>query len=267
VEVVGKPGTAYSVKDVSRQLAQKIRAAASAKVAPAAAPAGPSAATSAGASAPVPAPPAGPLRTTHRILAVGASTGGTRAIEDLFGRLPADTAGTVIVQHMPEHFTRSFADRLNQLSPMEIREAVDRELIVPGLALIAPGNQHMVVRRNGAKYLVGLRDGPPVHYQRPSVDVLFHSVARQVGPNAVGVILTGMGADGAAGLLAMHQAGAWTLAQDEASCVVFGMPREAIALGAADEVASLAAIPGRIVDSLARPAKAAATVGATGSGG
>jgi len=243
VEVVGKPGSAYSVKDVSKQLARKIRAAAAARVTG-------SPKTQAG----VPAVPAGGnlLRTTHKILAIGASTGGTRAIEDIMVRLPANTPGTVIVQHMPEHFTASFASRLNSLCQMEIREAGLNDPIVPGVALIAPGNLHMVVRRSGARYSVVNKDGPPVHHQRPSVDVLFHSVARQVGPNAVGVILTGMGADGAAGMLAMREAGAMTLAQDENSCVVFGMPKEAIALGGVGQVVSLDAMAGQILNTLSK---------------
>jgi len=243
VEVVAKPGSAHSVKDVSKQLAQKIRAAATARVVS-------PTETRAGVSA---APTSNNLlRTTHKILAIGASTGGTRAIEDIMVRLPANTPGTVIVQHMPEHFTSSFADRLNGLCQMDVREARTNDPIVPGVALIAPGDRHMVVRRSGAKYSVVNKDGPPVQHQRPSVDVLFHSVAKQVGPNAVGVILTGMGADGAAGLLAMRQAGALTLAQDEKSCVVFGMPKEAIALGGAGQVVPLDAMAGQIMNTLSR---------------
>jgi len=244
VEVVGKPGSAYSVKDVSKQLAQKIRAVATARVTDLAK-------TQAVPSA-MPTRSGAMLRTTHKILAIGASTGGTRAIEDVMVRLPADTPGTVIVQHMPEHFTASFASRLNSLCQMEIREAKTNDPIVPGVALIAPGNLHMVVRRSGARYSVVNKDGPPVHHQRPSVDVLFHSVAKQVGPNAVGVILTGMGADGAAGLLAMRQAGALTLAQNEKTCVVFGMPKEAIALGGVGQVVSLDAMAGQILNTLSK---------------
>jgi two-component system chemotaxis response regulator CheB len=190
------------------------------------------------------------MRTTHKILAIGASTGGTRAIEEVLQKLPADTPGTVIVQHMPEHFTTSFAGRLNELCAMEVREASDRETIVPGTALLAPGNRHMIVRRNGARYQVHLKDGPEVHYQRPSVDVMFHSVAREVGPNAIGAILTGMGADGAAGLLAMREAGAQTFAQDEKSCVVFGMPKEAINLGAAEQIVPLNTMAERVLATL-----------------
>jgi len=243
VEVVAKPGSAYSVKEVSKQLVQMIRAAARARVV-----ARPDTETSQPAvPSAVPSDSGTRMQTTHKILAIGASTGGTRAIEDILVRLPADTPGTIIVQHMPEHFTSSFAQRLDQLCAMEIREAGLNEQIVPGVALIAPGNRHMIVRRSGAKYFAMTKDGPPVHHQRPSVDVLFHSVARQVGPNALGVILTGMGADGAEGLLAMRQAGARTVAQDEASCVVFGMPKSAIDLGAAEQVLPLEDMPGWII--------------------
>jgi len=223
VEVVAKPGSAYSVKDVSKQLVRMIRAAAEARVVVRTeTEAAPSVALAGGVQ----------MRTTHKILAIGASTGGTRAIEDVLVHLPADTPGTVIVEHMPEHFTSGFARRLNDLCPMEVREAGRNDPIVPGVVLIAPGNSHMVVRRSGAKYFAATKDGPPVHHQRPSVDVLFHSVAKQAGTNAVGVILTGMGADGADGLLAMRRAGAHTMAQDEKSCVVFGMPKEAILIDA-----------------------------------
>jgi two-component system chemotaxis response regulator CheB len=162
--------------------------------------------------------------------------------------------GTVIVQHMPEHFTAAFAARLNQLAAMEVREARDLDSVVTGVALIAPGHRHMVLERSGARYLVRLHDGPPVHHQRPSVDVLFHSVARSGGANAVGVLLTGMGADGAEGLLAMRESGAHTFAEDESSCVVFGMPREAIVLGAAAEVVALPRMAQAILAHLQRDA-------------
>jgi two-component system chemotaxis response regulator CheB len=206
------------------------------------------------AAAPAPAPAA--LRTTHRVLAIGASTGGTRAIEEVLSGLPGNTPGTVIVQHMPEHFTRGFADRLNQLCRLEVREATDGDAVVPGVALIAPGNRHMVLRRSGARYYVQVKGGPPVHHQRPSVDVLFRSVARQAGHNATGVLLTGMGADGAAGMLEMRQAGARTIAQDEASCVVFGMPKEAIKLGAAELVKPLGRVARTVIDLLSAKAPA-----------
>ncbi len=184
------------------------------------------------------------------MLAVGASTGGTEAIRQVLEGLPVTTPGTLIVQHMPEHFTTAFANRLNNTCAMEVREARNGDNVTPGLALLAPGNHHMVLCRSGTRYFVEVKSGPPVHHQRPSVDVLFHSVARHGGPNAVGVILTGMGADGAKGLLAMHEAGAYTLAQNEQSCVVFGMPKEAIQMGGADQVASLDQMPHRIIQAL-----------------
>jgi two-component system chemotaxis response regulator CheB len=245
VEVIPKPGSQFSVPDVGRQLVRAIRAAAVADVA------------APGRSAPVsPVTHALPLRTTHKVLAVGASTGGTRAIEALLSALPPDVPGTVIVQHMPGGFTETFARRLDQVCPMQVREACAGDAVVPGLALIAPGGQHMVLQRSGASYRVDVRDGPPVHHQRPAVDVLFDAVARHAGANAVGVILTGMGADGARGLLAMREAGATTLAQDEASSVVWGMPKAAVELGAADEIVSLADMPRAILEALAAEGRA-----------
>jgi len=242
VEVICKPGQ-YSVPDIPGELLRAVRAAASSHPARAGA-------LQPGIQAPEPAEPVN-LHTTNKVIAIGASTGGTRAIEAVLRRLPAATPGTVIVQHMPEHFTEAFAQRLNTECAMEVREAEDGSTVIPGLALIAPGNKHMVLWRSGARYKVKLKDGPPVHYQRPSVDVLFHSVARHAGVNAVGVILTGMGADGAAGLLAMRQSGARTIAQDEASCVVFGMPREAIRMGAAEQVVPLDRIHKAILNQFA----------------
>ncbi|OLC12488.1 MAG: chemotaxis response regulator protein-glutamate methylesterase [Candidatus Rokubacteria bacterium 13_1_40CM_4_69_39] len=179
------------------------------------------------------------------VIAVGASTGGTDAIQRFLMAMRPDAPGLVIVQHMPERFTHAFAERCNGLCPVRVREATDGDLVRPGHALIAPGNLHMRVRRDGQGYRVLLEHGPPVNGHRPSIDVLFTSTAAAVGRNAVGVILTGMGADGARGLSAMKRAGARTLAQDEASCVVFGMPREAIALGAVDHVLPLSEL-GRV---------------------
>ena len=186
--------------------------------------------------------------TTDKLIAIGASTGGTEAIREVLTRLQPDCPGIVIVQHMPEIFTRAFADRLNKDCLIEVKEAVSGDRILSGRALIAPGNHHLLVQRSGAHYIVEVKDGPLVSRHRPSVDVLFRSVAKAAGRNAVGVIMTGMGDDGADGLLEMRQAGAATIAQDEASCVVFGMPKEAIARGAAQTVLPLH----RIAEAAAR---------------
>jgi two-component system chemotaxis response regulator CheB len=241
VEVLCKPNSAYSIGEAMPALARAIRAAAAARNL------GPRSAPAAVTSKPAPA-----LRTTHRILALGASTGGTEALRDVLAKLPGDTPGTVIVQHMPQMFTAAFAKRLNETSHLRVSEAQGGEELLPGLAFLAPGGKHLVVERSGARYLTALRDGPQVHFQKPAVDVLFHSVARCAGANAVGVILTGMGADGADGLLAMRTAGAHTLGQDEASCVVYGMPKAAFEAGAVAEVAGLSDIPARITRALSR---------------
>jgi two-component system chemotaxis response regulator CheB len=250
VDVIAKPGASYSVPDVGRDLVRAIRTAARAQLRPRPEPAagGEAAAPAAPPSAPL--APAFGVRMTHTILAIGASTGGTKAIEAVLTRLPADSPGTVIVQHMPAGFTASFAARLNERCAMTVREAVDNDAVAPGVALIAPGNYHMLLQRSGTYYHVRIKSGPPVHHQRPAVDVLFQSVAQHAGGNAIGVLLTGMGADGARGLLAMREAGAHTMAEDESTCVVFGMPREAIALGGAVEIAPLHAVPARIMAAL-----------------
>jgi two-component system chemotaxis response regulator CheB len=180
--------------------------------------------------------------TTDRVIAIGSSTGGVLAIETVLTALPRTTPGIVIVQHMPEAFTAAFASRLNGLCEMDVKEAADGDRVFPGRVLIAPGGRHMQLLRSGAQYVVSVRDGPLVNRHKPSVDVLFKSVAQHAGRNALGVLLTGMGDDGARGLLEMRQAGAATAAQDEASCVVFGMPREAIRLGAAAQVLALTAV-------------------------
>ncbi len=238
VEVMCKPGAAYTVGDMSVALIDKIKASARVAVAKRIA-AKPKA--------------AGPItrlsmtRTTNKVIAIGASTGGTEALTDVLTALPANAPGIVIVQHMPEHFTRSFADRLNSLCAIQVKEAEDGDTVTPGKALIAPGNYHMVLRRSGARYYVEVKTGPLVSRHRPSVDVLFKSAAKYAGQNAVGVIMTGMGADGSAGMLEMRQQGSSTIAQDEASCVVFGMPKEAIALGAAEFVLPLSSIPARML--------------------
>jgi two-component system chemotaxis response regulator CheB len=185
--------------------------------------------------------------TTEKVVVIGASTGGTEALKILLETLPADTPGIVIVQHMPELFTRAFANRLDGLCAITVKEAESNDTVIRGRALIAPGNHHLLLKRSGARYYVEIKDGPLVCRHRPSVDVLFRSAARYAGQNAVGVILTGMGDDGARGMLEMKQAGATTIAQDEASCVVFGMPKEAIKLGAADKVLPLQAVAGAIL--------------------
>jgi two-component system chemotaxis response regulator CheB len=186
-------------------------------------------------------------RTTNKVVAIGASTGGTEALAAILAALPASAPGIAIVQHMPEFFTRSFAERLNDLCAIEVREAKDGDIVGPGRALLAPGNQHMLLRRSGAVYQVQVKSGPLVNRHRPSVEVLFKSTARYAGRNAVGVILTGMGADGADGLKEMHDAGAATIAQDEHSCVVFGMPKEAITRGGVDHIVPLDRIAQKIL--------------------
>lgn len=200
-------------------------------------------------------------RPPCRLIAIGASTGGTEALRFLLARLPADSPPIVIVQHMPAAFTALFAERLNDRTELAVAEAVNGAPLLPGHALLAPGGHHTRVRRDGARFVVEVRDGPPVLRHRPSVDELFDSVAGAAGPEALGVLLTGMGRDGAAGLKRMHDVGAATIAQDEASCVVFGMPATAIAIGAVDYVLPLDAMPDRIVrlTRMARPQDRPAT--------
>ncbi len=242
VEVLCKPGSAYSTLDISQSLVRAIRAAASARI---------------NKHQDISRPLVEKVQlnelldqTTHKVIAIGASTGGTKAIEAVLSIMPANSPGTVVVQHMPENFTTAFASRLNEICQMQVREACDNDRVVPGVALIAPGNHHMVLQRSGSLYLVKIKDGPRVHYQRPSVDVLFQSVAKSAGRNAVGVLLTGMGADGAKGMLSMRESGAYTMAQDEDTSVVFGMPKEAINLGAVDKVVPLHYISQEIVNAL-----------------
>jgi two-component system chemotaxis response regulator CheB len=227
-DVMCKPGAAYSVGDMTADLVEKVKEVAGAGVRHLATPeAAPS------------APPRALTRTTNQVVAIGASTGGTVAIERILKALPHNAPGVVITQHMPELFTRYFASRLKEASKLDAREAQGGESVVPGVVLVAPGNKHMLLRRSGARYVVEVKDGPRVNRHRPSVDVMFRSVARAAGQNAVGVLLTGMGGDGAQGLLAMREAGAHTLAQDEATSVVFGMPKVAIDLGAVERVLPL----------------------------
>jgi two-component system, chemotaxis family, protein-glutamate methylesterase/glutaminase len=230
LEVVSKPSASYSVGDMGVQLADKIRAVARIDV-----------------KKRVPSPEPvetssqrilskALVATTNKVIAIGASTGGTEALKLLLTSMPPNAPGIIIVQHMPANFTTSFAERLDSLCAMSVKEAEDGDGVFNGRALIAPGNYHMLLKRSGARYYVQVKQGPMVHHQRPSVDVLFKSVAEYAGGNALGIILTGMGADGAEGLLMMKNAGARTIAQDEKSCVVFGMPKEAISLGAAEVV-------------------------------
>ncbi len=187
-------------------------------------------------------------RTTEHVVAIGTSTGGTQALEKVLRVLPRVTPGMVIVQHMPEKFTALFAERLNGLCEINVKEAEDGDRVLPGQALIAPGDRHMLLKRSGAQYIVEVKDGPLVSRHRPSVDVLFRSVAREAGPNALGIIMTGMGDDGATGMREMHDAGANTIAQDESSCVVFGMPKEAIKKGGVNDVIHLDDIAQRILE-------------------
>lgn len=234
VDVVCKPGSAFSVSDMSIELIDMIKAASQVRVhKPAKA-----AATS--------APPRALLsmtRTTHKVIVIGASTGGTEALRQVLTVLPANSPGIVIVQHIPEHFSRAFAQRMNSLCAIEVKEAEDGDTVLPGRALIARGNYHIVFRRSGARYYVQVKNGPLIGRHRPAVDTLFKSVAKYAGANAVAVILTGMGRDGAEGLRTMKEQGAKTIAQDEKSCIVFGMPKEAIATGAVDKVVPLDQIP------------------------
>jgi len=238
VEVMCKPGPSYSVGDMSLNLIEKIKAAACINI---------KEVLAKRLSLPSKTSTLSLTRTTNKIVAIGASTGGTQALEYILTAMPSNAPSLAIVQHMPENFTKSFAKRLNEISALEVKEAEQNDRLIPGRALIAPGNKHMLVRRSGAVYYVDIKDGPLVKRQRPSVDVLFDSVAQYVGKNSIGVILTGMGSDGADGLLKIKQAGAPTIAQDEKSCIVFGMPKEAIKLGAAEKVLSLSEIPQAIL--------------------
>ena len=234
LEVISKPNAAYSVGDMSVQLADKIRAVARVRVA----------ASSNAENQPIPVVKKATASqaltaTTNKLIAIGASTGGTEALRVVLTGMPVNSPGIVVVQHMPAKFTTSFAQRLDTLCEMKVKEAEDGDPVVNGTVLIAPGNYHTLLKRSGARFFVQVKKGPLVHHQRPAADVLFKSVANYAGANAIGIILTGMGADGAEGLLGMRQAGAQTIAQDEKSCVVFGMPKEAIKIGAVDKIVSL----------------------------
>ena len=248
VEVILKPrmGTAQFIQESHIRICDAVKAAARARLkqipgqyAPSARPRNPEKKLTADAMLPAPVAGTAMARTTETVICIGASTGGTESLRVVLEALPAGTAGIVIVQHMPEKFTAAFAHRLDGLCDMEIKEAADGDTVMRGRVLIAPGNRHMLLQRSGARYYVAVKDGPLVSRHRPSVDVLFRSAARFGGANVVGIIMTGMGDDGARGLLEMKEAGALTVAQDEATSVVFGMPKEAIALGAANKVMPL----------------------------
>ena len=245
VEVLAKPGSSLAAGDVADELVRAVRAASHARVVKRAeTPDAPI----------VPRPTMATLDATHKIIALGASTGGTQALEHVLRRFPVDCPGTVIVQHMPEHFTLSFAKRLDSVCAMRVQEAKDGDYLTTGLALVAPGGKHLILQASGARWVARVKDGPKVHHQRPAVDVLFQSVARCAGRNAVAALLTGMGADGAKGMLAMKEAGAYTIAQNEETCVVYGMPREAVKLDAAVDILPLDKIADALLNSL-KPAR------------
>lgn len=240
VEIIAKPGSSYSVGDMSEQLIQKVKAAAKVKVFKTVNLKPLATANTASLN----------VKTTNKIIAIGASTGGTEALREVLVKMPINCPPIVIVQHMPQNFTKAFADRLNGICSIKVKEAEDDEFLAVGKALIAPGNKHLEIRRSGAQYYVKLLDGPMVHHQRPAVEILFNSVAKYAGQNAIGAILTGMGKDGAQGLLNMRMAGAKTIAQDEKTSIVFGMPKEAIEIGAVDKIKPLDSIPQTILDML-----------------
>ena len=249
VDFVAKPkiGIADGLRQLGDDITERIRAAAKATVRRLAA-ATPAAA--AGGTASAPAPVSIGRLSTEKIIFIGASTGGTEATREVLIRLPADSPAVLITQHMPPGFTKSYAARLNTLCRIRVSEASDGERVLPGHAYIAPGGLHLSVERSGANYIARVRDGEPVNRHKPSVEVLFLSAARVVGPNALGVMLTGMGADGARAMKELRDAGSWNIVQDEASCVVFGMPREAIAAGAAHEVAPVTQIAAKLIERL-----------------
>ncbi|CAN5185309.1 chemotaxis response regulator protein-glutamate methylesterase [soil metagenome] len=242
IDFVAKPkiGVSQGIREAGREVCDKIRIASRSRVVRRTAPANPLTTTTINASRL--AVRGFSRQSTEKLIAIGASTGGTEAIREVLVELPADGPAVVITQHMPPGFTTSFAKRLDGLCRMRVKEAEHGERILPGHVYIAPGGRHFSITRSGANYMVEVTDAEPVNRHRPSVEVLFKSVARCAGPNALGVMLTGMGKDGATAMLEMKQAGAWNVAQDEASCIVFGMPKEAIACGAVDEVLPLARI-------------------------
>lgn len=249
VDFVTKPKMSIQsgMLEYSEMIADKIRAASKARIKPRLLQNGASGKGPAGALPSI----RNPLISSEKLIIIGASTGGTEAIKDFLLRMPSDCPGILIAQHMPEGFTRSFSRRLDSLCKISVNEAEGGERVLPGHAYIAPGHSHLLLARSGANYITQLDQGPPVNRHRPSVDVLFHSAAKYAGKNAVGVILTGMGKDGAVGMLEMKNAGSYNFAQNEASCVVFGMPREAIAVGATHEVGALDDLPGMVLGYLA----------------
>ncbi len=244
LEVISKPTASYSVGDLSIQLADKIRAVSRVTVSPAAKQGPIGTITKASLTS------AALAATTNKIIAIGASTGGTEALTEVLIRMPRNSPGILIVQHMPAKFTTSFAERLNGLCEMTVKEASDGDTVRNGEVLIAPGNYHMLLKRSGARYYVKVKTGPMVHHQRPAADVLFKSVAKYAGANALGIILTGMGSDGADGILHMKNAGSKNIAQDEKSCIVFGMPKEAIKTGAIDQIVTLKRIAQTALDMI-----------------
>jgi two-component system chemotaxis response regulator CheB len=253
IDFVAKPkiGVAEGIRQLSQDITDKIRVAAKARVHRSAVPV-PGGTAAPKAAAPIAATTLASVgrMSTEKIIFIGASTGGTEATKDVLMQLPADCPAVVITQHMPPGFTTSYAKRLDGLCKIRVKEAQDGERILPGHGYIAPGGLHLSVERSGANYVARVQDGDPVNRHKPSVEVLFHSAARVVGPNALGVMLTGMGADGAKAMKVMKDAGSFNICQDEATCVVFGMPREAIAAGAADEVLPLHQIAGKLIERL-----------------
>ncbi len=254
IDIVTKPRIDIKEKlpEIVEEIAGKIKAAAKAKVRPRAAVSlDPPKRNSADVILKMNSPAGhSMIKTTDRIIAVGASTGGTEALAEFLSALPADSPGIVIVQHMPEKFTTAFAQRLDSICRVGVSEARDGDRVISGHALLAPGNFHMLLNRSGARYYVEVKEGPPVNRHRPSVDVLFRSVAKYAGRNAIGIIMTGMGDDGARGMKEMKDAGAFNIAQDEASCVVFGMPKEAIDKGGVDSIISIRDIKDAVIDRL-----------------
>lgn len=234
IEVLEKPSidVSQTLENLSRSLVEKVKEVAKARICP-------SSPRPVTAHVAKPAMASSLARTTHQLLAIASSTGGTEALKTFLSGMPPDIPGTLVVQHMPPGFTKTFADNLNNMFPFEVKEAEDGDQVVPGRVLIAPGNFHMEIERSGAYYHVKLHQLPPLHSVRPAADYMMKSVAKYVGKNATGVVLTGMGKDGAEGLKAMHEAGAFTIAQNEETCVVFGMPAAAIALGGVDKVVPL----------------------------